>query len=87
MRDLIRFRVGLLLSLLFVLFAWSSGRDGNVQAKTYKKGFAYHKISSEMKSQMSVMAEDIVSIKLKNDSVDTTLISHTYEINRLRKAK
>ncbi len=42
---------------------------------------------TEMKSQMSVMAEDIVSIKLKNDSVDTTLISHTYEINRLRKAK
>lgn len=24
-----------------------------VQAKTYKKGFAYHKISSEMKSQMT----------------------------------
>ena len=42
---------------------------------------------TEMKSQMSVMAEDIVSIKLKNDSVDTTLISHTYEINRLRKEK
>ena len=42
---------------------------------------------TEIKSQMSVMAEDIVSIKLKNDSVDTTLISHTYEINRLRKAK
>ena len=42
---------------------------------------------TEMKSQMSVMAEDIVSIKLKNDSVDTTLISHAYEINRLRKAK
>ncbi|MCI8793438.1 MAG: M15 family metallopeptidase [Eubacterium sp.] len=53
MRDLIRFRVGLLLSLLFVLSAWSSGMDGNVQAKTYKKGFAYHKISSEMKSQMT----------------------------------
>ena len=42
---------------------------------------------TEMKSQIGVMAEDIVSIKLKNDSVDTTLISHTYEINRLRKAK
>lgn len=40
---------------------------------------------TDTKSQMNTIAEDIISIKYKSDAVDTTLLSHTYNINRLKK--
>ncbi len=38
---------------MLIFFAGGVGSQRTVQAKTYKKGFTYQKISSEMKSQMT----------------------------------
>ena len=40
-----------------------------------------------IEAKIDVMADDITSIKLKNDVIETTLISHTYDISRLKKAQ
>lgn len=60
----------------------------SLEAKTDNLGTRVDSLETTMtdtKSQMNTIAEDIISIKYKSDAVDTTLLSHTYDINRLKK--
>ncbi len=52
MKRVISIRAVMLWILFIVLFVRAIGSDPTVQAKTYKKGFTYKKISSTMKSKM-----------------------------------
>lgn len=48
-----RERIVILMLLLMIPGVCALGHQEAVQAKEYKKGFVYHKVSSEMKSQMT----------------------------------
>jgi len=41
----------------------------------------------EVKSKIDDVSKEITSLKLKNNAVDKTLISHTYDINLLKEAR